>query len=132
MPTDPNRVVADLTLGFWVGLFDSPYEQRFVNHILGPTFPYIPRRFRARSHVLGMLEPIRRLRNRAFHHEPIWYRPDLSQRYEEILTVMSWINLALRDAHTMLIDHFPEILAHGYGPCEQRLKQLTLIRSGSP
>jgi len=79
-----------------------------------------------------MLEPIRRLRNRAFHHEPIWHRSDLHQRYDDILTIIGWANPAMRDTLTMLVDHFPQTYAHGYKPYEQRPAQLITARGGTP
>jgi hypothetical protein len=42
------------------------------------------------------LNRLRRLRNRVFHHEPIWYWRDLSQQHQKVIEVIGWINPAMK------------------------------------
>jgi hypothetical protein len=71
-------------LGFWTALFNAPYERALWNPpmlgLLDDTFPFVPRRSRSRRRLFQHLDTIRRLRNRMFHHEPIWNwnLPDLA------------------------------------------------------
>jgi len=90
--SSPSKIVAELTLGFWVSLFNVEYE-RILWKDLRRIFPNIPKKERQRKKVAPPLNRIRTLRNRIFHHEPIsWNLARLEQMHAEMLTVMSWIN----------------------------------------
>ncbi len=76
-----DRIVAELPFGFWVGLFNREYEvgpDRPVGQVtLWPSLardvvPYGPRGLRVRSVLSEQLGRFRTLRNRAYHHEPVW------------------------------------------------------------
>lgn len=80
---EPNRdrIVAELRFGFWVGLFNREYEvgpDRLPTQVpLWPRVaraivPYGPRGLRRRSILSEQLGRFRILRNRAYHHEPLW------------------------------------------------------------
>jgi hypothetical protein len=80
VPTDP--IVADLSIGFWSGLFARSYEVPFgwVTN-LGRVFPNeadLPRRV-----VSAMCGDVADLRNRVAHHEPI-YQLDLEARWNDL------------------------------------------------
>ena len=66
-PQDPGRIVAALSLGFWVALFAKRYEEDLWRPVLHQCFN--PRQDRRRVH--DQLNRLRRLRNRIVHHEPI-------------------------------------------------------------
>ena len=108
----PDDLVAALPLGFWVNLFYSRYEQKLWPRLLKEVFPYIPAGIRRRNYISQRLNPIRHLRNRVFHHEPIWHWPDLAQHHQEALEVIGWINPELL-ALVQLLDRFPEVYAQG-------------------
>lgn len=78
-PLEPGRIIAELTFGFWTSLLDRRYEQILWHKIIKTTFPYMPRTNRTRQHLSQRFNKIRFLRNRVFHHEPIWYWQDLAQ-----------------------------------------------------
>ncbi len=84
----PGKVIAELTLGFWVGLTASLYEKRLWVPCLYKAFPF--KRVNRRE-LYAKLDDVRRLRNRIAHHEPILDR-SLLHSYGEILQISSWIN----------------------------------------
>lgn len=61
---------------------------------LKPCFPYMPRHQRTRKNLSARFEKIRRLRNRVFHHEPIWHWQNLADQHQGILEAIAWIYLA--------------------------------------
>jgi len=79
--TDRTRIIAALDLGFWAGLFNREYEQTplpsrdrialwpGVLALIGPCLPLGLRNRAAMSEFLGR---VRIIRNRAYHHEPLW------------------------------------------------------------
>ena len=66
------------------------------------------------------MEEVRALRNRVFHHEPVWHYQDLQRRHGLIIETIGWINPAMRRFVEML-DRFPETYAKGAGYYEQEL-----------
>lgn len=78
---DRNRLIAELPFGFWVGLLNREYEvgpDRSPSQIaLWPRLargvvPHGPRGLRVRAVLSEQLGRFRILRNRAYHHEPLW------------------------------------------------------------
>jgi hypothetical protein len=88
----PSKIVAELTLGFWVSLFNVEYE-RILWKSLRKVFANMPKNERQRKKVAPPLNRFRTFRNRIFHHEPIaWNLTRLRQINAEILTVIEWLN----------------------------------------
>ena len=86
------KMVAELTLGFWVRLFNVEYELILWKH-LRLAFPYMPKTNRKRNNVSAPLNRIRNFRNRVYHNEPIaWNFKALEDIHSEIITVLSWMN----------------------------------------
>ena len=52
------------------------------------------------------------MRNRVFHHEPIWHWQKLPSLHSEIIETIGWINPEMRRFVEML-DRFPETYATG-------------------
>lgn len=123
-PIEAGRVVAELSFGFWTALMDRRYEQVLWRKLIKPCFPYMPRHLRTRKNILGRFEKIRRLRNRIFHHEPIWFWENLENQHKDILEAISWIEPAARDFVT-IIDRFPSVYKTGQTTIENELKRLT-------
>jgi hypothetical protein len=111
-PPAPGRLIAELNFGFWTSLFDARYEQRLWPRLLKDTFPTLPSRLRTRRTLSRRLNDIRYLRNRIFHHEPIWHLKDLGQRHGAILEAIYWISPTLRNM-IQPIDRFPEVYRNG-------------------
>lgn len=121
-----GRVIAELTFGFWTSLFNSYYELILWRHLLKLTFPYMPRQIRTRNTLSKRLNKVRHLRNRIFHHEPIWYWGDLSQQHNELIEAIGWINPALQETVKILVDRFPVIYSQGHQPHHEQLSNMLL------
>jgi len=90
--SSPSKMIAELTLGFWVSLFNVEYE-RILWKVLRRVFPNMPKIERQRKKIAPPLNRFRTFRNRVFHHEPIsWHLDTVSQIHGEMLTVMGWMN----------------------------------------
>lgn len=116
-------MVAELSFGFWTTLLNRKYEGIFWPRLLEETFPHLVASKRTRATLSKRFEKIRRLRNRVFHHEPIWKFEDLETRHSEILETLGWINRELERTVTM-IDRFPTIYSSGVSQYRHLLDDL--------
>lgn len=90
-----DKINGELTMGFWVLLFNSKYE-RYLWKDLRKAFPHMPKSRRQRKYISAPLNEIRDLRNRVFHNESIsWSLSRLEELHHSILEVCSWINPAM-------------------------------------
>ncbi|MEX2426073.1 MAG: hypothetical protein WD401_04840, partial [Thermomicrobiaceae bacterium] len=103
LPPGPDKLVSELSFGFWVSLLTQPYNQRIwapnKATVLKRTFPQMPRFPNARRVVHRRCNMIRILRNRVMHHEPIlmglrWNGDvlPLTTIHRQIYDVIHWIN----------------------------------------
>jgi len=122
-PITPGRIVAELNFGFWTSLLDRRYEQRLWPRLLRAVFQNLPRRLRTRHTVSVRMSGIRRLRNRVFHHEPIWHWQNLLQQHQDMLEAISWLDRAIADT-VLLFDRFPTVYVQGSAPYGQQINQL--------
>lgn len=117
VPFTPGRLVAEMSFGFWTYLFDSEYG--YVSpkapglwpRLLDQVFPHLPDVQavpRRRAEFSSRLAEIVRLRNRAFHHEPIWKEPGLAEKHAMVVETIRWMNPAVARALQEL-DRFPWI-----------------------
>lgn len=103
-----DKVLAELTFGFWCSLFNASYQDELWKH-LRLAFPACPRAERRRRTVSGALNQVRALRNRVFHHEPLlWLTPDLNEQHSKGVTVIAWVDPTLA-AWLARHDRFPEM-----------------------
>lgn len=82
----PDRVVAELSFGFWVALFAKRYDVLWnadLHRVFTPTPP--------RRDLQDELAQLRRLRNLIAHHESIHHLP-LGKRHEGLLWVLELIS----------------------------------------
>ena len=90
-----DKINGELTLGFWVSLFNAEYE-RYLWKDLRRAFPNLAKKKRQRKTVSDPLNTIRTLRNRVFHNEAIsWSLRRLNELHDTIVTVIQWMNPAL-------------------------------------
>ena len=88
----PDKIVAELTFGFWVTLLNSEYELTLWKG-LRLAFPYMPKKDRKRKNVSSPCNALRKLRNRVFHHESIcWDLDYISGIHSRLVQVLGWMN----------------------------------------
>ena len=121
--TGNDNLLPELSFGSWVGLFHSRYEGILWPQMLRAVFPYMPRQLRTRQGIFQRLRRTRRLRNRVFHYEPIWYWNNLEGYHREILELIRWINPEMAGL-VELADRFPEVYAQGPEVWRQALLRL--------
>ncbi len=91
-PVTAGRIVAALTFSFWTSMVSPTYEQLWQT-----TLHRVARRENGkglrRKDFSAPLKPIRTLRNRIAHHEPIlqW---NLPQHHANMLTLTGWLSPA--------------------------------------
>ncbi|KTD57376.1 Abi family protein [Legionella shakespearei] len=124
-PIQSGRIVAELSFGFWTSLFDIRYEhgQILWPRLLKTTFQNLPKSQKTRAFLSRELNRIRFLRNRVFHHEPIWHWKDLSQQHQQILNLTNGLSPAALQ-FLNLFDHFPESYNKGKEDVSNKLKQI--------
>lgn len=89
------KIVAELSLGFWVMLFNIEYEL-ILWKPLRKAFPNMPKSIRQRKNVSAPLNNFRLIRNRIFHNEPIcWNLGFLQDRHNQITELLGWIDADL-------------------------------------
>ena len=110
-----GRVVAGLSFGFWVSLLGhggrmaelnrrANYEMTLWRPVLRHAFPHAGSLTRKQAHAA--LDPLRTLRNRIAHHEPIFLR-EHTVDYRLILEVTGWISPTTRE----WLDHHSRVQA---------------------
>lgn len=102
---DPGRIISELNFGFWTSLFRARYEISFWRPIIKSAFPNMVPKERTRANISKKLHPIRILRNRVYHYEPIWYM-ELEDIHADILKIIYWISPAMNEL-LKPVDHFP-------------------------
>ena len=104
----PSKIIAELTLGFWVSLLNAEYE-RLLWKDLRRAFPYLPKKERQRKNVSAPLNRFRAFRNRVFHNESIcWNLRRVQEIHSELLLLLGWINKDLPKWLTNF-DRFDEV-----------------------
>lgn len=87
-PLTNSNIIAQLSFGFWVNLFNYPYDTLW-RHCLRRTFA--PQTgVLERKRISGTLHPILKLRNRIAHYEPI-LSYDLLKMQQDIVDIVHWI-----------------------------------------
>ena len=105
----PDKIIAELTLGFWVSLFNSEYE-KILWKDLRKAFPYMAKSIRQRKNISAPLNILRTFRNRIFHNESIcWNLNRVEQIHENIILVLKWIDKDLAD-WILTFDRFPTVI----------------------
>lgn len=109
-----GRIVAELNFGFWTSLLNAPYEQRIWQPngyaLLFTAFPAAVGV--SRKVISDRFTEIKDLRNRVFHHEPVWHRQKLLQDHAHIHQALGWIHPALHQG-IHVVDDFTDVHQHG-------------------
>lgn len=139
-PQTSDDIVAALMLGFWVSLFNKPFElplppappNQLAWHdahsrpssLFVETFPHAPNSMQSRKKISKQCNSILWLRNRVMHHETVWKYGDLADRHAAIIEMIGWINPTVR-ATIIFCDDFP--LKHAGGKAEIEAKLRTYL-----
>ena len=117
-----GKYIAELGFGFWIALFHKRYHDSLVPRIMKAAFPGKPRPMK-RSAVVRDLNTIRQLRNRVFHHEPIWNSRQLAHLHNQILQYIAWLNYELFLV-TRGLDGFENVHRSGTAPYKDIVAEL--------
>lgn len=116
-----DRTVAELHFGFWCSLCDKRYEHQqtlWPKLFRHAPLSQMPRRHRHRQGLSRAVNRLRQLRNRVFHHEPIWHWRDLPQRHQDALALLAWLNPSVATLASSL-DRFPAVHQRGWAPMQE-------------
>lgn len=112
----PSKIIAELTLGFWVSLLNSEYE-KILWKDLRRAFPYMPKNRKQRKNVSAPLNRFRAFRNRVFHNESIcWNFDRVKELHDEFIVLLGWMNkdvpswLALSDRFDNVTENIRKVL----------------------
>lgn len=112
----PDRVVSELTFGFWVVILSRNYDTRLWQGQqaapLKRAFLRIPRRMRQRQTIHQQYNQVRELRNRVFHYEPLFDDHRLVERHREVKRGLFWLNPRMVDVLERQ-DRFPYVYHSG-------------------
>jgi hypothetical protein len=82
----PDDIVAEVMFGFWCTLLNGPYEPDIFIPCLSHNFRNLPAPYRVRGAFAAKVIQFKDVRNRVFHHEPIWNYPGIDQIEAELWT----------------------------------------------
>ena len=103
-----DKVVAELTFGFWTSLFNKQYAKDFWKPLMY-AFPLLDTANKRRDKIAYKLNHIRKFRNRIFHYEPICNDlTALAANHNNILEILNWINADIV-SWTKQIDRFDNL-----------------------
>jgi len=121
---EPGRIVAALTFGFWTALLNKDYEDLWrttLRHALDAGACDEKGRGLSRKSLATLATPLRKLRNRVAHHEPILYW-SLPKHHANILRLTGWLSPAA-EAWTRQHSRFPSVCPADFAPLANPRKQ---------
>lgn len=86
-----EKIIAELNFGFWVNLFQKPYQNHLRTKDLRCIFPNMPSKEQIilnREEIYKKLDHIRRFRNRIFHYEKVINKNHYDTIDEEIYFIL--------------------------------------------
>lgn len=131
-----GRLVAELNLNFWRKLLHKPYGDRatsargnFWPRLVPVVFPEVDRRFNNIARISSAVDEIYAMRNRMFHHEPIF--DGVLQKHGTLLRVIRWIEPQM-EATVREFDRFPETFQLQPEGLRERLKRVAKHERAQP
>jgi hypothetical protein len=88
-PLITPQMVATLTFGFWTGILQPRYNPPLWGAQLRPSFPNLPLD-KSRYDLSDAAKRVADLRNRIWHHEPI-FRMDLLAEFGATMKLLGWV-----------------------------------------
>jgi len=95
-----NKIIAELSLGFWVNLFKKPYDKKLRINELKRIFPNLPsakEKLINREVLYRELNHIRNFRNRVFHYEKVINKDNYNSVHDEIFEILSYFDSELKE-----------------------------------
>lgn len=90
-----RSLISELSFGFWTSLLDSRYEL-ILSKPLRLSFPNCPRHIRQRRTISSNMNQARILRNKIFHHQPIFWNSNWARKQHEcLLILLLWLDTDL-------------------------------------
>ena len=90
-----GKLISELNFGFWIFLCSTKYNPILwtKKNFFMTVFPNYPKnKKQSIADISSKLQKIRKLRNRIFHHEPIYKQyKTLIDRYNEIIEILSYL-----------------------------------------
>ena len=117
-----DRIIAELTLGFWTSFLTPKYSQKaFQPLIIKKCFKSVPKASRNMKSIQKVLEKMRLLRNRVSHYERLIHWKDLHAQHDQLLKCIRWLN---EEAYqlAMQIDTFDSVYSAGIQPFKTIIK----------
>lgn len=109
-----DRIVSELTFGFWTSLLTPRYSQAsFQSKIIKTCFKTVPAAKRNIKYLQTRFDKIRILRNRVSHHERIIHWKDLPTQHYELLESIKWLDNASYEL-AVSCDKFPKVYAKSF------------------
>jgi len=90
-----DKLIAELSFGFWTALFQSPYKHQMRISDLKQIFPNLPTKetdFIDRKIISAKLDHIRKFRNRIFHYEKIVGKAEFDTIKEDIDEILDYFD----------------------------------------
>jgi hypothetical protein len=123
-----GRLIAELNLNFWRKLLHRPYGDRATSargklwpRLIPVVFPHVDRKFNNIARISDAVDEIYAMRNRMFHHEPIF--DGVLQKHGTLLRLIRWIEPEL-EVTVREFDRFPETFRLQPGGLRERLQQV--------
>ncbi len=87
-----DKIVAELTFGFWTSLFNKQYAKLFWRPLMF-AFKELDNEEKQRDKIAYKLNQVRKFRNRVFHYEPICNNLlALKTNYTNIVDILNWLD----------------------------------------
>lgn len=98
--TSKQKIIAELSFGFWVNLFKKPYEEILRVNDLKHIFTNLPSKKEKRVNreiIYRELDHIRNFRNRVFHYEKVINKDNYNEIFKEIDEILDYFDSELRE-----------------------------------
>lgn len=95
-----DKIIAELSFGFWVNLFKKPYDKKLRIKELKKIFPNLPcanEKLINREVLFRELNHIRNFRNRVFHYEKVINKDNYNNVHDEIFEILSYFDSQLKE-----------------------------------
>ena len=122
-PVTHDRIVSELTFGFWTSLLTPRYSQAsFQSKIIKTCFRSVPAAQRNIKYLQTRFDRIRVLRNRVSHHERIIHWKNLSDQHDELLKSIKWLDKASYEL-ACSCDRFPKVYTKEFKAYKKYVKR---------